>query len=52
MDCGDPADPAAWHSLYVKEVRFAWGGGRWLKGKLPPLAVLEAVRQRGIRVFG
>lgn len=52
VDCGDPADPAAWHSLYVKEVRFAWGGGRWLKGKLPPLAVLEAVRQRGIRVFG
>ncbi len=52
VDCGDPSDAEAWHSLYVKDVRFAWGGGRWLKGKLPPLAVLEAVRQRGIRVFG
>lgn len=52
VDCGDPADPAAWHSLYVKDVRFAWGAGRWMKNKLPPIAVLEAVRERGIRVFG
>ena len=38
--------------VIVGLVGLAWGGGRWLKGKLPPLAVLEAVRQRGIRVFG
>lgn len=52
VDCGDPNDPEAWHSLYVNDLRFAWGGGRWLKNKLPPLAVLNAVRERGIRVFG
>ena len=52
VDCGDPSNPEAWRSLYVKDVRFAWGGGRWMKNKLPPMAVLEAVRQRGIRVFG
>ena len=52
VDCGDPSDAEAWHSLYVKDVRFAWGAGRWMKNKLPPIAVLEAVRERGIRVFG
>ena len=52
VDCGDPSNPEAWHSLYVADVRYAWGGRGWMNRKLPPLAVLEAVRERGIRVFG
>ena len=52
VDCGDPRDPEAWHSLFVGDTRYAWGGGRWMNRKIPPLPVLEAVRQRGIRVFG
>jgi len=52
VECGDPEDPTAWHTLFIKDRRFAWGAGQWIKNKVPPLAVLEAVRQRGIRVFG
>ena len=52
VECGDPEDPAAWHNLYIKDRRFAWAAGQWMKNKVPPYAVLEAVRQRGIRVFG
>lgn len=52
VDCGDSDDPSAWHSLFLGDRRYAWGAGQWLQNKVPPVAVLDAVRQRGIRVFG
>ena len=50
--CGARGRRDVWHNIYIGSVRYGFNGGRWAKGMVPPTTVLDAVRERGITVFG
>lgn len=50
--CGARGRRESWHNLYVLGERYGFNGARWARGERPPEAVLRAVRERGVGVFG
>lgn len=50
--CGQRGKRDTWHNVWIGSVRYGYNGGRWARGMKPPQAVLAALAERGVSVFG
>ena len=50
--CGQAGRRDVWHNVFAAGTRFGFNGGRWARGQKPADAVLAAIRERGVSVFG
>jgi hypothetical protein len=49
--CGQAGRRDTWNNVYVAGRRYGSNGVRWARGEVPPPAVLQAIRERGITAF-